>query len=89
MKYDTFIDMIEDTNAAEAITDFDVAAAEHAKRVSVRRLRAAEAKAKTESILTTKPKPDMKHIYEVLSDCYVKQPSSDIEHLIVYVKQFI
>lgn len=89
MKYDTFIDMIEDTNAAEAITDFDVAAAEHAKRVSVRRLRAAEAKAKTESILTAKPKPDMKHIYEVLSDCYVKQPSPDIEHLIIYVKQFI
>ena len=89
MKYDTFIDMIEDTNAAEAIAEIDIAAAEHAKRVSVRRARAAEARAKTEGILTAKPKPDMKHIYEVLRDCYAKQPSPGIEHLITYVKQFI
>ena len=89
MKYDTFVDMIEDTNVAEALTDFENAAAEHAKRVSVRRTRAAEARTKLEGISTTKPKPDMKHIYEVLSDCYVKQPSPGIEHLIAYVKEFI
>lgn len=39
--------------------------------------------------MITTSKPDMKHIYEVLSDCYLKQPSPGIEHLIAYVKQFI